>query len=309
MADVHQALANAAFTKSGASGLYDRARPTYPSSAIIRILSHLPNHDAEVVELGSGTGIFSRGLLSSAVPGQIAAWRALEPAVGMREGFMRWASNFEGGTKITCTDGTFDHMESIESASADMVVAAQAWHWTGSCPIFQNKAMKEVERVLKPGGCFVLIWNIKDREVSNWVGAIRDAYEVHESGTPQYRLGLWKTLFQTPTFRNAFKLLPPDETPNSPQAREVKNVDDSIDASVPTLNICTRVPMTLEGLFDRILSKSYITALDAQTQELLRTKLQSVWNDHAARDSGLEWVDDKTVQFPYATHVYIMQKK
>lgn len=150
--------------------------------------------------------------------------------------------------------------------------------------------------------------NLKDREASDWVGAIRDAYEVHESGTPQYRLGLWKSLFRTPTFLKSFNLLPPDGLPVQQGSTGIKNVDDSIDASVPTLTVCTRVPMTLEGLFDRILSKSYITALDTQSQQILRAKLQSVWNDHVIRDSASGWIDEQTVMFPYVTHVYIMQK-
>lgn len=305
----HQALANEAFSKSGASGLYDRARPTYPLQSIHRILEHLPDHDSNVIELGAGTGIFTRALLSNATPGQIKKWNAIEPAAGMRESFMQWANSYSvEGTTIDCNHGTFDSMESIESESADMVTAAQAWHWTGSDADFQEKCVKEVSRVLKPKGYFVLIWNLKDREASEWVGRIRDAYEVHESGTPQYRLGLWKTLFQTKTFKESFKLLPPDELPNQLGANLKKNVDDRIDGSTPTLIVSTQTPLTLEGLQARIMSKSYITVLDSDGQQKVKDELKSLWDHHIVGNPATEWIDEKTVKFPYVTHLYVLQK-
>lgn len=142
-----------------ASGLYHRARPTYPIEALNRILSHLPNRDAKVVELGAGTGILTGALLDHAREGQIQRWHALEPASGMREGFRRWSDEKAyRDLKLSCEDGRFDDMHSIKPDSADLVVVGQAWHWTGSDPEFQEKCLKEVERVLKPGGYFALIW-------------------------------------------------------------------------------------------------------------------------------------------------------
>ncbi|EGG12282.1 uncharacterized protein MELLADRAFT_59189 [Melampsora larici-populina 98AG31] len=308
--NAHQTLANEAFSKSGASGLYDRARPTYPLQSINRILAHLPDHDANVVELGAGTGIFTRAILSNAKPGQIKNWNAIEPAAGMRESFMQSVKTYSAeGPSIGCDHGTFDCMESIQSEFADMVTAAQAWHWTGSDADFQEKCVKEVSRVLKPKGYFVLIWNLKDREACEWAGRIRDAYEVHEAGTPQYRLGLWKTLFQTKTFKESFKLLPPDEIPNQLKSNSKKNVDDSIDESIPTLTVTTQTPLTLDGLQARILSKSYITALDSDGQQKVKDELKSVWDHHIVGNPATEWIDEKTVKFPYVTHLYVLQKR
>ncbi|KAH9808617.1 S-adenosyl-L-methionine-dependent methyltransferase [Melampsora americana] len=311
--EAHQSLANEAFSKSGASGLYDRARPTYPIESVNRILDFLPIHDANIVELGAGTGIFTRALLSNSKPGQIKKWNAIEPAAGMRESFNRWLRSYSlKGTSINCDHGTFDCMNSISSGSIDMVIAAQAWHWTGSDPEFQEKCIQEVQRVLNSKGYFVLIWNLKDRERYEWVGRIRDSYELYESGTPQYRLGLWKTLFQTKTFKSSFKLLPPDEVPNPSNSTTTltfnKNVDDRIDDSIPTLTVLTETPLTLEGLQARILSKSYITVLDSDKQERLRDEIKSIWDHHIIGNLTTDWIDEKTVKFPYVTHLYVLQK-
>lgn len=311
---------NSAFSASGASGLYDRARPSYPIQAIIRIIECLPSKRSEVVELGAGTGIFTRALLSQVHEGQIKQLTAIEPAAGMRSHFNKAVENWKSSTfsekqetpEVRCLDGTFDNLEVLEDASADLVVAAQAWHWTGSDLPSHEKAMQEVSRVLKRGGHFALIWNLKDREVNSGVGRLRDLFEVYEAGTPQYRLGLWKYLFHTEVFKSSFDLIPPVEHSHSlepTQGSLVKNVDDSIDGSIPTLTVRRNLPLSLEQFYDRIFSKSYLTDLDPPTKQDLQEKIGLVWNEFVLGNPEFIQVDEKTVEFPYVTHLYLMKKR
>ncbi|KAG9040555.1 hypothetical protein FS837_000462, partial [Tulasnella sp. UAMH 9824] len=58
----------------------------------------------------------------------------------------------------------------------------------------------EFSRVLKPRGVVALIWNLEDMDVA-WVAANRKAYEAYEQGTPQFRLGLWRKMYQVPAIR------------------------------------------------------------------------------------------------------------
>ena len=51
------------------------------------------------------------------------------------------------------------------------MLAGQAYHWFD-----QEKAHIEIARVLKPGGVFAPIWNIRDERVA-WVQALSDAFE------------------------------------------------------------------------------------------------------------------------------------
>ena len=55
-------------------------------------------------------------------------------------------------------DGLFQETGQAD-ASADVVAVAQAWHWNYT---EGPKALKEVARVLKPGGHLSLIWNLED---------------------------------------------------------------------------------------------------------------------------------------------------
>lgn len=75
---------------------------------------------------------------------------------------------------------------------------AQCFHWAE--PDYQS-AISEFARVLKPGGTLALIWNLEDRKKARWVAQIRDAYESYEEGTPQYRLGWWRKMFDTEAYK------------------------------------------------------------------------------------------------------------
>ena len=52
-------------------------------------------------------------------------------------------------------------------------------------------SLKELHRVLRPGGSLCLIWNMED-EGEPLVAALRAVYERYDEGIPQYRLGVWK---------------------------------------------------------------------------------------------------------------------
>ena len=59
--------------------------------------------------------------------------------------------------KLECVDGTFDRIP-VQDGAADLLIAAQAYHWTGSDPAFHEVCIAEAARVVKPGGHFALIW-------------------------------------------------------------------------------------------------------------------------------------------------------
>ncbi len=59
----------------------------------------------------------------------------------------------------------------LEDDSADLVVAAQAWHW-----VDEALAIPEAARVLRPGGWLAMIWNTRDLR-EPWIRALRDVVE------------------------------------------------------------------------------------------------------------------------------------
>jgi SAM-dependent methyltransferase len=127
---------------------YERGRPSYPPEAIDWLL---PSGARDVLDLGAGTGkltvrLVERGLNVFAV----------DPIPEMLEVL--------SGT-LPDTPALLGTAEEIPlpDDSVDSVLVAQAWHWFDP-----ERAIKEVARVLRPGGRLGLVWNTRDERLG-WV--------------------------------------------------------------------------------------------------------------------------------------------
>ncbi|ADL49356.1 class I SAM-dependent methyltransferase [Micromonospora aurantiaca] len=145
----------AALSFGAAAAEYDRFRPRYPEAALRWALDGLL--DAQVVDLGAGTGILTRGLL--ALTGPVAHVVPVEPDPGMRA---QLAAATPGATALA---GSAEAVP-LPDGSADAVLAGQAYHWFD-----RERAHAEVARVLRPGGTFAPVWNIRDERVG-WVAEL-----------------------------------------------------------------------------------------------------------------------------------------
>jgi SAM-dependent methyltransferase len=139
-----------ALSFGGVAEQYERARPGYPEDAV----EWLVGDARRVVDLAAGTGkltrrLVARGLDVRAVepsPGMLAQLRAAVPAAQVLEG---------RAEEIPMPD-----------ESADAIVVAQAFHWFDA-PV----ALREIARVLRPGGALGLVWNDRDDDVP-WVARL-----------------------------------------------------------------------------------------------------------------------------------------
>jgi len=129
---------------------YERYRPGYPADAVRFAVGPAP---ARVVDVGAGTGKLAVAV--SALGHEVVA---VEPDDAMRAVAER---SLPGRTLA-------GHAEAIPlpDASVDVVVAGQAFHWFD-----RGAALPEIARVLRPGGAFAILWNIRDGGV-DWVHAL-----------------------------------------------------------------------------------------------------------------------------------------
>ncbi|KAF8654102.1 hypothetical protein AX16_003635 [Volvariella volvacea WC 439] len=273
MISVHQ-VAQLGFG-TGTNELYDRARPSYQSQ-VLKQLRQAVDFPAplNVLEIGSGTGIFTRALLKHEDwCKDIKSLKAVEPSAGMRDVFTK---NIDD-ERVTVAQGTFDNT-GVENGWADLITIAQAFHW---CPDY-NRACTEFARVLKPGGLVAFIWNLEDRDHARWVAQLRERIEQHENNTPQFRLGLWRQTFDTTNYNAFFK----------PQQEHVWSY---------------HLPTTVDTAIDRALSKSYIAMLP----EVEKNKVQEDIKEILARGDDRTWIDKNAgvFEYPYKTWLVIAEKR
>eukprot|EP00026_Physarum_polycephalum_P013317 Phypoly_transcript_13704.p1 GENE.Phypoly_transcript_13704~~Phypoly_transcript_13704.p1 ORF type:complete len:257 (+),score=40.97 Phypoly_transcript_13704:67-837(+) len=182
---------------SAGADAYAANRPSYPSEALQFISGNVITGDNKViVDVGAGTGIFTR-LLSSTFPNNKII--AVEPVENMRAKIGTFPN-------VEIKEGTAEKIPLADN-SVDAVVAAQAFHWFCTA-----EALAEIRRVLKPGGVLCLVWNMMDHSV-DWIKKFDDvADHLWTSDANRYRSGKWRDVFnetdlyeplQHKIFRNA----------------------------------------------------------------------------------------------------------
>ncbi|MFP4073111.1 MAG: class I SAM-dependent methyltransferase [Actinomycetota bacterium] len=121
---------------------YETARPSYPDASIAHVEALVDA--ATAIEIGAGTGKATEAM---ARPGLRLI--CLEPSPQMADILV--AKELPG---VEVVVSTFEDWAG-EPGSADMIYAAQAWHW-----VDRQGSFDKAFRLLRPGGVLALMWNI-----------------------------------------------------------------------------------------------------------------------------------------------------
>jgi SAM-dependent methyltransferase len=157
---------------------YVRYRPGYPPQVLEELKRRGVLRSREVVvDLGSGTGIFTELLLGAghpvfAVEPNAAMRAAAEERLGTRPGFR----SLPGSAEATGLTG----------ASADVATVAQAFHWFDPVAV-----RRELIRVLRGARSVVLLWNVRDPGGSDFLrdyDALVRRYALDDAGGGHDRL-------------------------------------------------------------------------------------------------------------------------
>jgi len=158
--------------------------------------------------------------------------------------------------RVQWRSGTADHT-GLAGASVDVAVVCQAFHWFDA-----PRALAEIHRVLVPGGALGLIWNERDETVA-WVEELSramrwDVRQPYEVGTD------FSDVVAAGPFEDVARV-------------EFKHVQT----------------LTREGLYQRVLTTSYISLMSDKERDVLMRDVALVVERQA-----------EPITLPYATSVY-----
>ena len=160
-----------------AADVYERGRPDYPPAAIALIVETLGLRPGRtVLDLAAGTGKLTRLLVPSG-----ANVVAVEPIREMRGELER---RLRG---VAALGGTAERIP-FTDAYVDAVTVGQAFHWFKSA-----EALREIHRVLRPGGGVALVWNARD-ERNPLQAALSEIIDPLQGDTPRRKHRDWKTV-------------------------------------------------------------------------------------------------------------------
>ena len=139
---------------TGLANDYSLHRPDYSSSVLNGLLGLLEKRIDQIdcVDIGAGTGIWSRMIAEKGIQSVIA----VEPNDDMRNSGIEDSRDSDINWKKGGAEETL-----LPDNCCDWVTMASSFHWTDF-----NKATKEFYRILRPAGHFTALWNPRLIEVN-----------------------------------------------------------------------------------------------------------------------------------------------
>lgn len=217
---------------------YARHRPSYPRQIIDAVLEDLGDPSSlHAADIGAGTGISARLLADRGV-----AVVAIEPNDAMRRAALAHPHRL-----VTSLNATAE-CTTLSSASQDLVLCAQAFHW-----FKPDAALAEFKRVLKPRARCAIAWNLGDQSDP----VVRRYYDIVFNASDEARAVSMHRHYQDP-FEG--------RSDWSPEPTAFASFVETYD---------------LEALRGRARSASYVPREGSQW-ERVRNQLEALWEDHQA---------------------------
>lgn len=147
---------------SGLATNYSKFRPGYSQTVLNGLMGLMgqPPNKLAIADVGAGTGIWTRMLGRTGCQNIVA----VEPNNDMRSHGKKDSNNLP----IRWQSGDGENTN-IDSDSVDLVTMASSFHW-----VEFEKGVKEFNRILRPNGRFMALWNPRLIQVNPMLIEIED---------------------------------------------------------------------------------------------------------------------------------------
>ncbi len=131
---------------------YDRARPRYPNELFEELIEYIGPRPSGVdaIEIGPGTGQATAALLARGM--RVTAVELGDNLAGLL------AEKFMAEPRLKVVQGAFEEVD-LKPHSADLVIAATAWHWTDPA-----KRVERAHILLRPDGTLAVVDTVQVRD-------------------------------------------------------------------------------------------------------------------------------------------------
>lgn len=237
---------------------YIKYRPSYPPALLALLGAECDlTPDSVIADVGSGTGILTRLFLenSNRVFG-------IEPNDVMRAAGEELLRDYERFTSLAAQA----EATTLPDGSVDLITSGQAFHW------FDHEATRrEFQRILKPGGWLVLVWNSRRTTGTPFL-------EGYEALLDEYSLDYGEVTHKEQGLEQLTRFF----HPNPCHLATFENVQH----------------FDLEGLRGRLLSSSYAPEAGHPNHAPMLAALTALFDAHQVNG---------TVSFDYDTEVFYGQ--
>lgn len=253
---------------------YVAHRPSYPPAAVDLLVDHfkLDGKDSTIVDLGSGTGIFTRLLLERL---EAATVIGVEPNAPMRQAGDEYLASFISRGRFKSVDGTAEKT-GLDEGQADLIVAGQAFHWFNV-----EQTRLECQRLLAKNGHVgvALIWN--DRRGADGRTVTTPVMQAYEKLLQTHSKTYAKVNHHTTVTESVLEQF------FGPGGYEMKQ-------------FINPYKMNFEQLAGRMLSSSYSPQQGEEGHEAMLAGLRRIFDEHQADGHVIFMYDTKVMYGPFS---------
>lgn len=173
---------------------YGKSRPGYSDMVLDTLLAVqlTDKKDLQVCDLGAGTGIWTRQLVS----------KLIKPVFAVEPNEQMLSEGMKNSENVIWSKGSAEKTN-LQNSYFHWVTMASSFHWADF-----DMALDEISRILQSGGCFTALWNPRVISINSKLNTIEEWIKARtkkpriSSGNSEFTQNLESNFKKRKDFRN-----------------------------------------------------------------------------------------------------------